>query len=286
MRESRRTVLRNKLDIPVKKEISPIKRLLVKICHSGKRAIIVEGKLDVRYHMWLRDRLGIGNVRVWYAGGKKPVLKLHKDKSKILDHEVPVAYVVDRDLEHLFSPNPKPTDIIWTTGYCIENDLYEGYATENLENLLEPNERGQYNKLRDSVIEWFAFEFEVFEKTGNTLDTKVGASLEELVSYGCTNVKASFLKKRGFKKPDQKTVDKFKSSYRLKLAGKLVFEMLARFLNDPNRSTRYPGTQTFTISQMYELAGKNTTNQFTTLIITKIEEELEKQENIIAKKKK
>lgn len=286
MRVSRKTVLRSQLDIPVKKEISAIERLRGKICHSGKRAIVVEGKLDVRYHTWLRDRLGIGNVRVWYAGGKKPVLKLHKDKSKILDHEVPVAYVVDRDLEHLFSPNPQPTDIIWTTGYCIENDLYEGYAMDNLENLLEPNERKQYDKLRDSVIEWFAFEFEVFQKTGNILDTKVGASLEELVSHGSTKVKASFLKKRGFRKPNQKTVDKFKSSYRRKLAGKLVFEMLARFLNDANRSARYPGTQTFTISQMYELAGKNTTNRFTTRLIKKIQEELEKQEKIIAKKKK
>ena len=148
--------------------------------------------------------------------------------------------------------------------------------------MLEPNERGQYNKLRDSVIEWFAFEFEVFERTGKMSTTRVGTSLKELVPYGCTDVKKSFLRKRGFKKPDEKTVHKFKTSYRLKLAGKLVFEMLARFLNDFNRPVKYPGTQTFTIDQMYELAGKNTSNPLTTRLTKKIEEELERQEKIIA----
>ncbi len=52
-------------------------------------------------------------------------------------------------------------DIVWTKGYSIENNIYAGSA---LEELLDKDERNDFKKVLDSVIEWFAFEVEQYRE--------------------------------------------------------------------------------------------------------------------------
>ena len=93
---------------------------------------------------------------------------------------------------------------------------------------------------------------------------------------------ATFLRDRGFVEPNRSLVDELKRTYNLRVAGKLLFQMLARFLGDSDRVRRYPGSQTYTLKQMYEMAGKNTSNKKTQRLIREIEQELAKNENLIA----
>jgi hypothetical protein len=247
--------------------------------------VIVEGKTDKRIYWWLRDRFGTGSARVFDARSVDELLKVHAQKTTLFEERgVAVAFIADRDLRRLFCTNPQPADIVWTEGYCIENDLYEGYVKDHLESLLEAPEIKQLEKMRNAIVKWFAFEYEQFQERKLPSDTEVGAKLDVLVPQNSTHVDPNFLEKREFTEPNCELVRRFKSEYNLKVAGKLLFQMLARFLEDSDRVRKYPGSQTYTLEQMYEMAGKSTSNSKTKRLITEIEQELDKREKAIAAK--
>ena len=287
MRQSRSEELRNQLGLPA---LSPhtarrLNRLLGRIRRSAqKRMVIVEGKTDKRIYWWMRERFGTGNARVFDARGIDTLLNIHNQKTTLFnDRNVAVAFMADRDLERLFCTTPQPEDIVWTEGYCIENDLYEGYVKDHLEILLEVSEANKLQRMRDAVVKWFAFEIEEF-RAGRKHQT--GKDLDELVLPGQIQMNPTFLINRGFIAPkNQSLVDELKSTYNQRVAGKLLFQMLARFLGDSDRVRRYQGSQTYTLEQMYEMAGKNTSNSKTERLIKAIEAELDKSEKAIAAKK-
>ena len=286
MRQSRSEELRNQLGLPVLSAHTRtrLNRLFDRIRRSAqKRMVIVEGKTDKRIYWWIRDRFGTGNARVFDARGINELLNIYNQKTTLFnDRGVAVAFMADRDLERLFCTTPQPGDIVWTEGYCIENDLYEGYVKDHLEILLEVSEANKFQKMRDAVVKWFAFEIEEF-RAGRRHQT--GKDLDGLVLPGQTQMNPIFLRDRGFNTPNRKLVDELKSAYNLRVAGKLLFQMLARFLGDSDRVRRYPGSQTYTLEQMYEMAGKNTSNTKTERLIKAIEAELDKSEKAIAAKK-
>ena len=288
MRQSRSEELRNQLGLPAlsRHTRTRLSRLLNRIRRSAqKRMVIVEGKTDKRIYWWVRDRFGTGNARVFDARGIDELLNIYNQKLTLFDDRgVAVAFMADRDLERLFCTNPQPGDIVWTEGYCIENDLYEGYVKDHLEILLEVPEANRLQKMRDAVVEWFAFEVEEF-RAGREHQTGKDLDEDELVLPGHTQMNPNFLRDRGFVTPNRSLVDELKRVYNLRVAGKLLFQMLARFLGDSDRVRRYPGSQTYTLEQMYEMAGKNTSNSKTERLIKAIEAELDKNERAIAAKK-
>ena len=263
MHQSRSKELRNQLGLPAPSPHTRtrLNRLLGRIRRSAqKRMVIVEGKTDKRIYWWMRDRFGTGNARVFDARGIDELLNIYNQKTTLFDDRgVAVAFMADRDLERLFCPNPQPGDIVWTEGYCIENDLYEGYVKDHLEILLELPEANRLQKMREAVVEWFAFEVEEF-RAGREHQTGKDLDEDELVLPGHTQMNPNFLRERRFVAPNQNLVDELKRAYNLRVAGKLLFQMLARFLGDSDRVRRYPGSQTYTLEQMYEMAGKNTSN--------------------------
>ncbi len=285
-RQSRKNELRKRLGLPT---LSPhtktqLNRFMGRIIRSGKkRMVIVEGETDKRIYCWVRDRFCTGNARVFYARGIDELLKIYNQKTTLFeDRGVAVAFMADRDLERLFCTEPLPASIVWTEGYCIENDLYEGYVKNHFESLLEPSEANKLQQMRDEIVEWFAFEYEEFSAGRQH---RTGKDLDELVPPGDTQINTTFLKDIGFVSPKQTLVDEIKNMYNLRVAGKLLFQMLARFLGDPDRVRKYPGSQTYRLKQIYEMAGKNTSNSKTKRLIEEIEIELTKSEKVISSKK-
>ena len=232
----------------------------------------------------MRARVGTGWARVWYAGSISQLLDIYAQKTTLFEKRgVAVAFMADRGLERLFCTNPQPRDIVWTEGYCIENDLYEGFV-KDLEDLLEHSEAEKFQEMRDAVVEWFAFEVAEF-RAGRQHQTGKDLDEDELVLPGQTQMNIEFLVDRGFAKPNPESIHELTGNYNMRVAGKLLFQMLARFLGDSDRKRKYPGSQTYTLQQMYELAGKNTSNSRTQRLISEIEEELTKQAKVINAKK-
>ena len=212
--------------------------------HSYLPTIIVEGKEDMPIYRWVEKRLGIGNADVVEVGGRKKLLSIFKRRQEF--SELPVAFVADKDML-LFSEIPTDYEgIIWTEGYCIENDLYAG---ADLEDLLEPEEKMEYQQLLDSIVEWFAFEVEEC-LAGRYFEVR--NHCKHVVPLGQTKIGEKFRENRAFRQPEENIYRQIRSAYPLQLRGKQLFQILERFLNAPNRGTRY------NVASLQEIALKMT----------------------------
>ena len=221
-----------------------VDELVATLHRSQLPTVIVEGKDDMQIYRWIEARVGSQNANVLPAGGRNNLLSVYQRRDEYT--HLPVAFVADQDL-WLFSGIPQDYhDLIWTQGYSIENDLYAG---ADLENLLEADETKEHQQVLDSIIEWFAFEV---EEHLEGREAQVDKHCNEIVAIGETEMDQGFCIRRGFRFPNAERIQQIKDAYQLQLRGKLLFQMLSRFLNAPNRRSKYP------ILALHEIAFKMT----------------------------
>ena len=201
--------------------------------------VIVEGRDDMQIYQWTERRVGIQKANVLPVGGKETLLAVYERRNEFA--HLPVAFVADKDLWLFSGIPPDYPDIIWTEGYSIENDLYAGAS---LENLLNANDVDEHRQVLDSIIEWFAFE------VGEHLACRpahIATGLDRVVPPGTIEMDQGFRQSRGFQSPDAKLHQQLKEAYQLQLRGRLLFEMLIRFLN------AHPGNQ-YSVVRLHETA--------------------------------
>ena len=221
-----------------------VNELVSTLCRSKLPTVVVEGKDDMQIFRWMEDLLEIDTVDILGAGGRSNLLAVYDRKSEF--NHLPVAFVADRDKE-LFTQLPAGYDeIIWTKGYSIENDLYAG-ADPSLENLMDSQEAAEHEQLLTAIIEWFTFEVEEF-LAGRT--PEFNHHCNEVVPQGQTEIDDGFRQRRGFRIPNSDLQQQIKDAYQLQLRGKLLFQMLARFLSETNRQIKHR------IHGLYEIAFK------------------------------
>ncbi len=221
-----------------------VDELVAALCRSRLPTVIVEGKDDMQIYRWIEGRVGSQNANVLPTGGRNNLLSVYQRRNEYA--HLPVAFVADQDLWLFSRIPPDYHGIIWTQGYSIENDLYVG---ANLENLLDANETKDHQQVLDSIIEWFAFEVE--EYLGGR-EAQVATHCNRVVPPGKTEIDHDFRQSRRFRPPNEEIHRQIKDAYQLKLRGKLLFQMLSRFLNAPNRRPKYP------ILTLHEIAFKMT----------------------------
>ena len=221
-----------------------VDELVAALCRSALPTVVVEGQEDMRIYRWVEERLGSRTANVLPAGGRNDLLSVYERRQEFAD--LPVAFVADRDM-WLFSGIPSSYDgVIWTEGYSIENDLYAG---ADLENLLEPDEKAEYQQVLDSIVEWFAFEVEEY-LAGRPFE--VAHHCDRIVDRGKIQMDERFRQSRGFRTPGEEIHQQIRNAYRLQLRGKQLFQILERVLNARNRGTRY------NIYSLHEIAVKLT----------------------------
>ena len=216
--------------------------------------VIIERENDERFDWWIKQlerRLESSRAnqlgeppKVLSIIGRDEFLSIYDRKSKFAD--VPVVFVGNREM-WLFVRIPEDyEDIIWTRGYGLENDLY---AEADLERLLEPHETWKHRQVRNSVIEWFAFEVEEF--LGERCERiNMDFKLSDIVPEGELGLDKRFCKRRGFHQPPPKRVQQIKETYEFKLPGKFLFQILIRFLNTRGRDFNF----TVTERSLYDIA--------------------------------
>ena len=201
-----------------------INELSALLRYSQVPTLVVEGRNDVRVcNMWIEQRLlGTYRVDVLAAEGLQNLLRLYQRRSEFV--HAPVIFIADREM-CLFSGIPEGyEDIIWTSGYSIENDIY---SESKIERLIQYNPTIEYDKVKEAVIKWFAFEVEEYFNTKSQRGTP---NLGELISEGETELNKDFLKKYEFNRPPRNsTIKDIEENYLFSLPGKLLFQMLERF---------------------------------------------------------
>ena len=212
-------------------KIDEVTELVATLRNSRKPNIVVEGKDDASIYEMLVEQLGIFNVDFHISGGKEKLLKIYERRREFA--HVPVAFIADKDM-WLFSEIPDLyKGIIWTKGYSIENDLYAG---AELERLMDASERLEHRKVLDAIVEWFAFEVEEF-LAGRA--PKVNIHCNQIVPQKQTQIDDEFRKSRGMRKPNPELHRQIREAYQLQLRGKLLFQLLVRFLSESNRATKH-----------------------------------------------
>lgn len=254
---------------------------------SNKPNIIVEGKDDEIIYGTLVERLGRFDVGFFSAGSKDTLLHLYEE---LFEYEntgdfrhAPVTFIADRDM-WLFRGIPDQyDDIIWTEGYSIENDLYS-YA--KLRDRI--GNRAEYDQTLDAISMWFAYKVEEYLDKNPPLPKKVFQSFrdEEHVDVGhrlrriIPDEKTTLAPDLEFLPLDHERVREIRRTYHLQLRGKLLFELLVRFLNKPkqgftNATVSYHGLYNDAITVPES-------NQLFSRLEKVVEEKLDKQNEKIA----
>ena len=203
-----------------------VDRLVSILIRSHTPKIVVEGADDVVIYRELVSRIGILNVGLHAAGGREKLLRVYERRREF--PHVPVAFIADQDM-WVFTGVPEDyAEIIWTQGYSIENDLY---ADAGLENLLDARDLAEHRHILDSLCSWFAF---VVEETlaGNT--PRLDFHCSRIVPPGETELDADFCRDCGFRVPAADLVQQIRTAYQRLLRGKLLFQLLVRFLSKPS----------------------------------------------------
>ena len=217
-----------------------LENLVIALRLSNKPNIVVEGKDDEIIYGRLVERLGRFDVGFFSAGSKNTLLHLYEELSQYENagdfRHTPVAFIADRDM-WLFRGIPACYDnIIWTEGYSIENDLYShAKLSERVGNKVE------YNQILDAISMWFAYKVEEYLEKNPPPPKKVFQSFrdDESVDVGhhlnlvIPPEKTTLAPDLEFLLPDHERVREIRKAYHLQFRGKLLFQLLERFLSKP-----------------------------------------------------
>ena len=246
-----------------------VKELVDSLSRSNLPTILVEGKDDMRIYNWVKEYFDNRYiVDVMAVGNRSKLLAVYNRREKF--KHLPVAFVADRDIDYLFKEPPnRYKSIVWTEGYSIENDLYAG-GESDLKKLLNQEEDLLHKQILDVIIEWFAFEVEEFS---HGRQAKVGRKLKDIVPRGQTEMDEDYRANRGFRIPRVEFISMIREEYQLRLRGKFLFEMLARFLADNSRDPSY------SLFSLYEIAFKiPNPHPWRDRLIQEVEQILDKQQ--------
>lgn len=254
-----------------------VEDLVLALHFSNKPNIVVEGEDDEIIYGKLVERLGRFDIGLFSAGSRKTLLHLYEELSHYESRgdfrHAPVAFIADRDM-WLFRGIPACYDnIIWTEGYSIENDLYSNVKLRD-----RIGNKTEYNQVIDSISMWFAYKVEEYLEKNPPPPKKVFQSFrdEEHVDVGhrlgriIPGERPALAPDLEFLPSDHDRVRAVRTSYHLQLRGKLLFQLLVRFLNKPKQ-----GFQDATVSY-YGLYNDAITVPESNQLFSRLEKEIKK----------
>lgn len=197
---------------------------------SSLTTVIVEGKDDMTIYRWVEEKIGITNVNFLPCGGRDTLLKVFERRDEFA--HIKTIFMADKD-GFVYSGVPSEySDILWTKGYSIENDLYHGKFVEKL---LSVNEDVNFRVSLRNFITYYAFEVEQYNKK---------------LIYNFSNhpyqvlrddheLDQNFLGSINFSHPSSATIEYLQNEYDLLIRGKSLFALLLRFLSGKHREVKH-----------------------------------------------
>jgi hypothetical protein len=195
--------------------------------HSSLPTILVEGKDDVRIYRWLEDDInssGTIHADILPCGCRNTLLKLYGLRTEFSN----VIFIADRDMYVYKSIPSEYSDIVFTTGYSIENDLYHG---RGIENLFDKNDTHIFGIALDAFLEYYAREV---EKCVNGECFELRRSPQQILDQNY-QLKAEYKPQQS---PQQKTIAFLKADYDLLLRGHSLFQLLNLVLTRKGRTSK------------------------------------------------
>lgn len=194
--------------------------------------VLVEGKDDIIFYRAVETELHDLGVDMLPAGNKDAVLEIRR---KIKENPItaPVVFIVDKDLwVYGISTHPDDlVDVITTTGYSIENDLF---VDGELECFLQQEEIKKFKSELTIFLRWYALSiYRHMQGQASTFRTHAAKVLDDQEFY-----EREVALREGEEYPIE-LFESIQSNYGSLLRGKSLFALLVRQLSAKSRSIKF-----------------------------------------------
>lgn len=208
--------------------------LISVINHSSEPYIIIEGPDDVMVYRWILDEIDCAGL-LEPRKGCDGVNALISRRNEIVNPNV--IFIIDKDTLVYSNSTPTNKNVIYTEGYSIENDLYQGKAFER--HYFKKDDKSLFEKTLKEFLRYYACELEKF-KNGKKFDfTK---SPENILSE---NYLLDTSKLTDYKEPSQNSVEYLRKGYDLLLRGHSLFHLVRMIVGRKERSIKYSQKQLY-----------------------------------------
>ena len=208
---------------PTAREIS------AQMAKSSIPTVLIEGKTDALIFRRIQSRLGLAGFTFFPCGSRSQVLDVFEQFRPNATSRI--AFFADRDLWYFDGIPAEYSDVVFTYGYSIENDLYHD-GKQRLKRLLYPTELSFLNSLMANVVRWFAFEWELFKSGGVPEFAKHKILNPAVIAKESVEFETSFLQARGFAEPTRSTIETIEAASHAGLQGKLIFDCYFKVFKD------------------------------------------------------
>lgn len=197
---------------------------------SSLTSVIVEGKDDIIIYRWIEEVIGIEQVNFFPCGGRDKLLRVYDRRAEFPN--LITIFVADKDA-YIYSNYPAEySDVIWTNGYSIENDLYTG---RKIESLLSLQEKTDYDISLNNFIEYYAFEVEKYLRG----EACTFSHHPQQVINEQNILNNQFLESVSYTPANKNTVENLKQNYDVLIRGKSLFALLTRILSKQGRQIKH-----------------------------------------------
>lgn len=235
------------------------KELVAALSKSSIATVLVEGSDDMQVYRWIEDAIP-GGVDVLSTGGRISLLEIYKERAKF---NIPIAFVADRDLWSFTGCPPEYSEVIFTDGFSIENDIL---LDSPIEKLFSKEEEVVLTGCIKELAIWFAYEIEEY-LNGRTY--KINYDPRQLLSKSSLTFDATAILPRVFRMPSAELVDKITEDFRVKFRGKNLLS-LYHYLFELRKS----GNPKYSKGGLLQMAAKISMTKTKQLLVDRIREAL------------
>ena len=229
--------------------VPSVDELVRTLSRSLLPTVLVEGESDILVYRTFEKQLGSHHANFLPVGGRENLLAIYNRRQEF--SQIPTCFVADQDM-WLFEGQPHQfKDVVLTSGYSIENDVYHDSGIEGV--VLHADEKENHRIILNELARWFAFQVEEFQQNRAYLADPHLSQLIPIPGFTCSPAE---LLKQGFREPAKELFQDIRDHYKLKLRGKLLYEVLVRFSHAKKRRPRYGYDQLREISVGYSVTGK------------------------------
>lgn len=202
--------------------------------HSSLTTILVEGKTDMSIYRWIEDDLS-GEIDIQSCGGRETLFNLYDRRDEFKN--IKVVFLADSDRYVYTSIPDNYRSIIFTKGYSIENDLYQG---KKIEDLLSKEEKKNFDIALENFILYYACQLD-------KMDKQPGVKLDQHPKWVLDVANGYVLKPEtvdgGYCEASDETKNKLRANYDLLLRGHSLISLIQIFLSGEKRDVKFSNMQ-------------------------------------------
>lgn len=204
--------------------------------HGTLSYLVVEGKTEMQLYRHLVAGVQAGALELQVCDGRDALLEIYKRRNEFA--RICVIFVADQDL-WIHKPSLKDLypGVIWTDGYCIENDILQAYPIAK--KFLDPDEQVKLDAGLDVLTDWFAFEVNEF-LNGRNAETR--HAVPNVFDNKIESMCGHFAERRGWAAPPLAVRASLQADPWRLIRGKQLVHLLARHLDKVGRVPRYGPT--------------------------------------------